>query len=52
MIAAALEIAPETLRQMRRQLEAEGPMAVLSRAPGGSESKVTDSRPPDLGAQS
>jgi hypothetical protein len=42
-IAEAFEIAPETLRQMRRQFEAEGLVAVLSRAPGGSESKVTDS---------
>jgi transposase-like protein len=40
-IATAFEVAPETLRQMRRQYETEGLAAVLARAPGGSEAKVT-----------
>jgi hypothetical protein len=40
-IASAFDITSETLRLIRRQADAEGLGAVLARAPGGSESKVT-----------
>ena len=40
-LADAFEVVPETLRQVRRQADTEGLDAVIGRAPGGSESKIT-----------
>ncbi len=40
-MAAAFDVAPETLRSIRAQAKAEGLRAILERAPGGKESKVT-----------
>jgi hypothetical protein len=42
-MAAAFDMVPETLRLVRAQAEAEGLDAVLHRAPGGSETKLTPS---------
>lgn len=40
-MSTAFDVAPETLRQVRAQAETEGLEAVLHRAPGGSEAKLT-----------
>lgn len=40
-LAEAFEMSTEALRQMHRQFEAEGLVAVVKRAPGGSKSKLT-----------
>ena len=41
-LADAFDIVPETLRLLRLQAETEGLDAVVTRAPGGSETKITD----------
>jgi len=43
-LANAFDIAVESLRLMRRLYESEGLEALMQRAPGGSEAKVTPSR--------